>query len=262
MFEQISHQGGNFSVEAGCAVLVGSDTIGNLCMCFLAGQNNQLSLRLLKLINEIASSSALDAPTRHAALTKLLAYSVQLSQDSQQKKQEQKCLSRWSVKRCCSKQLPRSVRCAPRPCRIHSSLASCPCCALRSSATRAARRISMTTFPSRISMMTFPSRISMMTFALRRTMPCIAFLRQVVKKTLQTLPLAPPSTPCSGNLLAVIVQVNSSSMSTGESFTEHVQLLRDATLVGRYKNCTMCSSATSLAATSERCSASCVITTT
>jgi len=37
----------------------------------------------------------------------------------------------------------------------------------------------------------------------------------------------------------VIVQVNSSAMSTGETFTEHVQLLRDTTLVGRYKNCTI-----------------------
>jgi len=28
-------------------------------------------------------------------------------------------------------------------------------------------------------------------------------------------------------------------MSTGETYTEHVQLLCDTTLVGRYKNCTM-----------------------
>ena len=46
-------------------------------------------------------------------------------------------------------------------------------------------------------------------------------------------------TECMNPPSTVIVQVNSSAMSTGETFTEHVQLLRDTTLVGRYKNCAM-----------------------
>jgi len=46
-------------------------------------------------------------------------------------------------------------------------------------------------------------------------------------------------TECMNPPSNVIVQVNSSAMSTGETFTEHVQLLRDTTLVGRYKNCTI-----------------------
>ena len=55
-------------------------------------------------------------------------------------------------------------------------------------------------------------------------------------------------TECMNPPSNVIVQVNSRTMSTGATFTEHVQLLRDTTPVGRYKNCTtvpICNSARS-----------------
>lgn len=87
MFDRIT--GGQFRVEAGCAMLAGSDAVGKLSSYLLTGQDDKLALRILSLVKSIAASPALGAPARHSALTTLLDYSYQLQQPQQSKQQAQ-----------------------------------------------------------------------------------------------------------------------------------------------------------------------------